>query len=397
MKQNEISNPPSILIVDDNVNNLQVLGGFLKSEGMQIEFAINGLSALNWLDKRLFDLILIDIMMPGMDGFDVCSRIKQNPAASEIPIIFITAKTDSESVIRGFELGAVDYITKPFIHSELLARVRTQLNIRKSQEQNQAFLKEIERRNRDINASIDYAKHIQDAVMSRSHNYLQYLQEHFSIYLPKDILSGDFFWVYKVETKIIIAVMDCTGHGVPGALMSILGIALLNETVLHDHIIQPNIILESLRSKIIMALAQRTGNDHVKDGIEGSVICFDTETKKLQYSGAFNPLIIMCNGEMTEIKADRFPIGYHDTYESFTLHELFIERDETIYLFSDGIIDQFGGLKDKRFMLEHLKEIFYLNQNESMEIQKALLLSELDDWRGDLDQTDDILILGIRF
>jgi DNA-binding response OmpR family regulator len=397
MNQNDITSPPSILIVDDNVNNLQVLGGFLKSEGMQIEFAINGISALNWLDKRLFDLILIDIMMPGMDGFDVCSRIKQNPATSEIPIIFITAKTDSESVIRGFELGAVDYITKPFIHSELLARVRTQLNIRKSQEQNQAYLKEIERRNRDINASIDYAKHIQDAVMSRSHNYLQYLQEHFSIYLPKDILSGDFFWVYKVESKIIIAVMDCTGHGVPGALMSILGIALLNETVLHDHIIQPNIILESLRSKIIMALAQRTGNDHVKDGIEGSVICFDTETKKLQYSGAFNPLIIMCNGEMTEIKADRFPIGYHDTYESFTLHELFIDRDETIYLFSDGIIDQFGGLKDKRFMLEHLKEIIYLNHNESMERQKELLLSELDDWKGDLDQTDDILILGIRF
>ena len=146
-----------------------------------------------------------------------------------------------------------------------------------------------------------------------------------------------------------------------------------------------------------MALAQRTGNDHVKDGIEGSVICFDTETKKLQYSGAFNPLIIMCNGEMTEIKADRFPIGYHDTYESFTLHELFIDRDETIYLFSDGIIDQFGGLKDKRFMLEHLKEIIYLNHNESMERQKELLLSELDDWKGDLDQTDDILILGIRF
>ena len=397
MKEKELINPPSVLIVDDNVNNLQVLGGFLKSEGMQIEFAISGISALQWLNKRMFDIILIDIMMPGMDGFDVCTKIKQLPDAAGIPIIFITAKTDSESVIRGFELGAVDYITKPFIHSELLARVKTQLNIRKTQEQNNAYLKEIERRNRDINSSIDYARHIQDAIMSRSNNYLQYLQEYFTIYLPKDILSGDFFWVYKVEKKLIIAVMDCTGHGVPGALMSILGIALLNETVLHDHIIQPDIILESLRSKIIMALAQRKGNDHVKDGIEGSVICFDTETKKLQYSGAFNPLIIMRNGEMTEIKANRFPIGYNDTYESFSLHELFLEKEDIVYLFSDGIIDQFGGLKDKRFMLEHLKEIIYQNHLSSLERQKELLARELDEWKGDLDQTDDILILGVRF
>jgi len=129
MEQENIPNQSSILIVDDNVKNLQVLGGFLQIEGCMVEFALDGVSALKWLEKRKFDLILLDIMMPGMDGYEVCSIIKKNPAIKDIPLIFITAKTDSESIVKGFEAGAVDYITKPFIKSELIVRVKTQLSI----------------------------------------------------------------------------------------------------------------------------------------------------------------------------------------------------------------------------------------------------------------------------
>ena len=255
-------NQSSVLIVDDNVDNLQVLGGFLQNEGLTIEFAVDGMSALKWMDKKKFDLILLDIMMPGMDGYEVCSIIKKNPAISEIPIIFITAKTDSESIIKGFEAGAVDYITKPFIKSELLIRVKTQLNIKEANEQIVHYLHQIEERNRKISDSIDYARYIQNAVLSTSEENLKLLPEHFILDFPKDILSGDFYWVCKSEKKLIIAVMDCTGHGVPGALMSILGITLLNETVLNDHIIVPDKILESLRLKTINALSQ-IGRAHV--------------------------------------------------------------------------------------------------------------------------------------
>jgi sigma-B regulation protein RsbU (phosphoserine phosphatase) len=226
------------------------------------------MSALKWLDKKKFDLVLLDIMMPGMDGYEVCSLIRKNPAFNDILIIFITAKTDSESIIKGFEAGAVDYITKPFIKSELLIRVKTQLNIKKANEQLIHYLHQIEERNRKISDSIDYARYIQNAVLSASEKNLKLLPEHFILDLPKDILSGDFYWVCKSEKRFVIAVMDCTGHGVPGALMSILGITLLNETVINDHVIQPDKILESLRLKIINAMSQKKGFGHIKDGIE---------------------------------------------------------------------------------------------------------------------------------
>jgi DNA-binding response OmpR family regulator len=397
MGKMEVFSQSSVLIVDDNVKNLQVLGGFLRKEGILIEFALDGASALSWLDKKKFDLILLDVMMPGMDGFEVCKRIKNNPAISEIPIIFITAKTDSESVVKGFETGAVDYITKPFIHSELLVRVRTQLSIKRSNEQVALYLNQIEERNKDISDSIEYAKSIQNAVSSSSVKNLEYLPEQFILDLPKDILSGDFYWICKTEKKIIIAVMDCTGHGVPGALMSILGNTLLNETVLSDHIFRPDKILESLRSKIIRALGQRKGDGFIKDGIEGSVICFDTESNKLQYSGAFNPMILIHNGLIRDIKANRFPIGYYEVNGSFSLHEINIEKGDLIFLFSDGIVDQFGGPKNRRFMLKNLKDILTLNSNQTMVAQKELLIKELSEWKGSLDQTDDILVLGIRF
>jgi Response regulator containing a CheY-like receiver domain and a GGDEF domain len=397
MIQEKIFDLPSVLIVDDNVKNLQILGGFLQNEELIVEFAIDGMSALNWLAKKKFDLILLDIMMPGMDGYEVCSLIKKNPAISEIPIIFITAKTDSESIIKGFEAGAVDYITKPFIQSELLVRVKTQLNIKKANEQIDHYLKEIEQRNRNISDSIDYARYIQNAVISTSEKNLKFLPEYFILDLPKDVLSGDFYWLCEADNKLIIAIMDCTGHGVPGALMSILGITLLNETVLHDHIIQPDNILESLRYKIIQALGQKKGIGNIKDGMEGSVICFDFGLKKLKYSGSFNPLLLMHKNEIFEIKADRIPIGFYEGTGKFTLHEIDIEKNDTIYLFSDGIIDQFGGPGNRRFMIKQLKELLLGNHNNTMIRLKEILAEELIRWKGDLVQTDDILVLGIRF
>jgi phosphoserine phosphatase RsbU/P len=391
-------NPPSILIVDDNVKNLQVLGGFLKLDGMSVEFALEGASALKWLEKKKFDLILLDIMMPGMDGYEVCSIIKKTPGFCEIPVIFITAKSDTESVIKGFETGAVDYISKPFIQSELLVRVKTQLSISRSKDKIIHYLRQLEERNKDVCDSINYARFIQSAVLNTSEKHLKYLPEHFIFYLPKDILSGDFYWICHVGKKIIIAIMDCTGHGVPGALMSIMGITLLNEIVLHEHIIQPDKILESLRSRLLVTLGQKIGHEYsIKDGMEGLVICYNPESKVLQYSGAFNPLILIRDNELIKIKADNIPIGYYEVKGNFTLHELDIKRNDSIYMFSDGIVDQFGGPVNRRFMIQHLKDIFLANHDSDMTLQREILINELKSWQGDLIQTDDIMVMGIRF
>ena len=191
MKQEKIFIAPSVLAVDDNVENLQVLGGFLQNEGLKVEFAIDGLSALSWLGKKKFDLVLLDINMPGMDGYETCSLIKKNPLISETPVIFLTANTDPDSVVKGFEYGAVDYVTKPFVKNELLARVNTQIEIKRSRDQLKLYLNEIEERNRNITASIEYAQNIQKAIINKS-KAVNNLPEHFVLLLPKDIVSGDF-------------------------------------------------------------------------------------------------------------------------------------------------------------------------------------------------------------
>jgi phosphoserine phosphatase RsbU/P len=397
MNNKEVNNSTSILVVDDNPKNLQVLGGLLQKEGMDIEFAMDGNAALSWLDKRSFDLILLDIMMPGLDGFEVCNIIKSKPLISEIPIIFITAKTDSDSIIKGFDIGGVDYITKPFIPSELLARVRSQVNIKKSKEKILTYLNEIELSNRNIRDSIEYARNIQKAVLSTSKAKIGSSLENFILYLPKDILSGDFYWYYKENDLFILAVMDCTGHGVPGALMSILGMTLLNEIVVHDGILRPHEILEYLRRGVMNTLGQNQDLMKIKDGIEGAIISYDSSNKTLNYSGAFNPLIHIHDNVMYKINADRIPVGYYEKQQKFTLKTLNIEKGDIIYLYSDGYMDQFGGKDKRKIMSQGVLLILQKIHELPMAEQRSELREYLNQWKGDMEQTDDILVVGIRF
>jgi phosphoserine phosphatase RsbU/P len=396
MNQEIENSSSSILIVDDNPRNLQVLGGMLQREGMNLEFALNGISALEWLNKKTFDLVLLDIMMPGMDGFEVCSQMKNNPSMSGIPVIFITAKTDSESIIKGFETGGVDYITKPFIPGELLARVRSQIQIQKAKEKILQYSRDIEARNRNIRSSIEYAKYIQTAVMHTSFSKSEFMPDYFILNVPKDIVSGDFYWFYEIDDLFILAVMDCTGHGVPGGFMSILGITLLNEIVIQDKILSPEKILDNLRDRIIRSLDQNQGNIKIRDGMAGSVISYNKKTKNLCYSGSFNPLLIMHNHELEVFKADRLPIGYYEKTGNFNLVSIPVEKGDIIYMYSDGYIDQFGG-PDKRKITSKAFMLLVKKYHElPIPDQKRELVNFLSRWKEDTDQTDDILVVGLR-
>jgi len=387
----------SILIVDDNINNLQVLGGFLQHEGLSVEFARDGNSALVWLEKQWFDLILLDIMMPGMDGYQVCTQIKSNPALSDIPVIFITAKVDTESIIKGFNAGAIDYITKPFIQSELLVRVKTHLSNIISKQKIVEYLNRIEQRNKDINSSITYARNIQNAVLTASELNLKYMPEHFILNLPKDILSGDFYWVGVIDEQIIFALMDCTGHGVPGALMSILGISLLNETVLHERIDEPRYILESLRSKLIVSLGQNEQTTNVKDAIEGVIINFNKRESTVRFSGTTNPIVHIHNHELNEIRGDRIPIGFFEKKLKFSSRTITVQEGDLLYLFSDGYLDQFGGPEGRKIMSHRFRDLLTEYHDLPLEVQKMKFSEYLSNWKGAVSQTDDILLVGIRF
>lgn len=394
---NSNSSSPTILIVDDNPKNLQILGSFLHNEGYKVEFALDGKAALSWIEQMKFDLILLDIMMPGMDGNEVCRIIKSHPINKKIPIIFLTAKVDTESIVNAFDLGAVDYIVKPFNQKELIARVKTQIEIKKSKDEIARNLKEIEYKSKLIKYSIQYALLIQSKILKISENGLHFFQEQFSLYLPKDIVSGDFYWFYKIDNKIFAGVFDCTGHGIPGAFMSILGVTLLNETVINEGIYEPHLILNRLRNKIIEAMGQEDINTQVKDGMDGSIICYDSIDKTLTYSGAYNPMYLIRDNTIKDYKADRMTMSVSRKMNDFTSIKIQIKPDDLIYLFTDGFIDQFGGQKEKKLKALQFKEALLKNHKETMKAQKEMLLDLFYNWKENTEQTDDVTVVGIRF
>lgn len=391
------SNLPSILIVDDNPKNLQVLGGFLEEEGFPFEFALNGATAFEWVSRKDFDLILLDIMMPQMDGFEVCKILKDNNETREIPVIFLTAINDTESIVRAFDLGAVDYITKPFNRKELLARVNTQIEIKKAKDIIKSNMEEIENKNRQIINSIDYAKHIQSGVISTSQNFSEWLPDSFSFSLPKSIVGGDFIWSTKIRNKLLFGVFDCTGHGVPGAFISLLYYIFLNDTVKFRGISEPHLILDRLRESAIDILGQKGKVKEVHDGMDGSIISYDVENKIIDFAGAFNGIYLVTDGIIQEYKGDRMPVSYQDKMKEFTLQKIPVKKGDVIYFFTDGYQDQFGGTNRKKMGSSKFKEILLSLYQKPMESQKKILLDSFTHWKGEEDQTDDVTVAGIRF
>jgi sigma-B regulation protein RsbU (phosphoserine phosphatase) len=387
---------PLILIVDDNPKNLQILGNYLRNEGFKVEFALDGNSALDWIKRTDFNLILLDIMMPGMDGFEVCRIIKSDPDKQKIPIIFLTAKIDTESIVNAFDLGAVDYIIKPFNQKELIARVKTQIEIKRNRDEIARTLKEIEHKNKLITYSIQYAHTIQAAILKASRDGSDFFPEMFYLLLPKDIVSGDFYWFHRIDNKLLVGVFDCTGHGIPGAFMSILGVTLLNETVIREKIDDPHLILNRLREKIIEALGQKGIITDVKDGMDGSIISYDITNKTLIYSGAFNPMYLIRDNKIIDVKGDRMTLSYQDKTSDFSSQEFKTRPDDLVYLFTDGYIDQFGGQEDKKFLRDQFKQVLLKIHKHPLEVQKEMLLDIYNKWKGNGDQVDDITVVGLK-
>jgi ligand-binding sensor domain-containing protein/serine phosphatase RsbU (regulator of sigma subunit) len=254
---------------------------------------------------------------------------------------------------------------------------------------------ELARKNNDITDSIRYAKRIQLAILPENSPY----PETFILFKPKDIVSGDFYWFTEVGEREFFAAVDCTGHGVPGAFMSIIGHNSLTKIVREYGLLEPGKILKQLNKEVLETLHHRSDSPDVYDGMDLALVCYDRSDSYLEYSGAFNSLYLVRNGELLETKADKQSIGRSsfNTDAEFETHRINIEKGDTVYLFTDGYADQFGGEQMKKFKYTRLKEIILKVQNESMSQQRAILDHTIEKWRGDLDQLDDILIIGRRF
>jgi PAS domain S-box-containing protein len=256
----------------------------------------------------------------------------------------------------------------------------------------------IEQKNRDMLDSIEYARNIQQAVLPDKDDLPKMLPQSFVFFKAKDIVSGDFYWFMKQGDEVLVAAADCTGHGVPGALMSMIGSSFLNEIVNERKVTRPSEVLNMLREKIITTLRKRDDGSETRDGMDIALLNINTKTNLLQFAGAFNPMWLYREGQWLEKNANKFPIGAYVGHEnnSFTNHEIQLQENDMIYIFTDGYADQFGGPHGKKFKYKQFQQVLTNIQDNTMEEQKEILLYNHETWRGDLEQVDDILVIGIK-
>ena len=255
----------------------------------------------------------------------------------------------------------------------------------------------IKETNKDITASIEYASHIQQAIVTPLSDVTRLLPDCFIINKPRDIVSGDFYWAAEKGDKTIFIVADSTGHGVPGAFMSVLGISLLNSIILENNITRPDRILNEMRRSIIRSLRQTAEESLAYDSINMAVCSYDKTSKQLQYAGAYHPLVHIRQGELNFIKPVRQTLGIsHHNDSHFTQHELILQEGDCLYMYSDGFQDQFGGEHEKKFTIKRLKQLFLDVSVHKISVQEQMINDALVEWKGSIDQTDDILMLGVK-
>ena len=251
---------------------------------------------------------------------------------------------------------------------------------------------------KELTDSIKYASYIQSALLPAPDLFQRLLKEYFIFFLPKDFVSGDFYWIGRHRNEIIVVAADCTGHGVPGAFMSILGISFLNEILGKGCFSSAAGILNQLRERVMKSLHQTGERNEQKDGMDIALCMFNPDTGALEYAGANNPFYLVRQGTLIEIRGDRMPIGINIVEEkSFTNHTLQLEENDMVYLITDGYPDQFGGPDEKKFKYKPFKELLEKISKKPMKDQKQLLENEMHQWMQNLKQVDDILVVGFKY
>lgn len=298
-------------------------------------------------------------------------------------------------------LGLLFFVFRSYAQKKKAnALLESQNNEIKKQKEEIVFQSEIiEEKNKDVTASINYAKRLQDAILPSTPTWKSILPDSFILYLPKDIVAGDFYFIEKVNDLIIVAAADCTGHGVPGAMVSVVCSNAMNRAVKEFKLTEPGKILDKVREMVIDTFSG--SEQEVKDGMDISLAVINKKEKTMKWSGANNPLLIVRMDEnnlpmVLEINADKQPIGYAENLKPFTTQDVHLLPKDTIYLFTDGYADQFGGQKGKKFKYNNLKNLLLENANEELKIINQKLLTSFDEWKNDLEQVDDVCVIGIR-
>jgi sigma-B regulation protein RsbU (phosphoserine phosphatase) len=408
------SNPIySILYIDESEQNLTGFkSGF--SEDYHIYTATSGRAGLEILEQRTIQLAITDQRLPDMSGIEFLEKVLAlHPDCMRM---IMTRISDKDAIIQAFNTGIIyRYVVKPWNREDLILGIDSAMEVYNLKIQNRNLInyledakrnleqkvmertREIERQRLNITDSILYASRIHKALMVPSEELDRIIPSHFVLDKPKDIVSGDFYWVSIKGDRLIIAVADCTGHGVPGAFMSILGISFLNEIVNILDTLRANDILNELREQIIKALGQTGQRDEAREGMEMALCVVDFKQRMIQFSGAFRPMYLISEGELSVIDGDRMPIGiYEEERVSFSNKEVPFKENDMIYMFTDGYVDQIGGLERKTFKSARFKKLLKEICHRPLKEQQSILREEHEIWRAGREQIDDILILGVK-
>ena len=257
----------------------------------------------------------------------------------------------------------------------------------------------IEKKNADLMDSINYALRIQKSLLPPIESLSDFFEDSFIYYRPRNIVSGDFYWFKKVKDNIIVSVADCTGHGVPGAFMSMIGMTLLHHIVELEKINDPAKILDRLDYELSGMFRSAETENVFYDGMDIAVCNIDLKQNKLYFAGAQRPVFVIRDQDTKTLKGELHPIGeYHNNIKkNFTTQELELKENDIVYMFSDGYSSQFGDINNKKFMVRRLQKLLIDNRTKSMEEQQQILINTFEKWKGSKEQVDDILILGIRY
>jgi serine phosphatase RsbU (regulator of sigma subunit) len=274
--------------------------------------------------------------------------------------------------------------------NQLLSQLNQDLHISKNEVEKQKHI--VDEKQKEIIDSINYAKRIQNTLLAHSDLLNAHIPNNFVLFKPKDIVSGDFYWGAEHKGKFYLAVCDSTGHGVPGAFMSLLNIGFLSEAIKERGILEPHLVLNYVRERLIDGISK----EGQKDGFDGVLLCIDKKTKMLTYAAAHNAPIIIRDGEIIELPKDKMPVGKGERTDSFTLFTIDHQPNDSLYLYTDGYADQFGGHKGKKFLYKRLIELLKVISPEDIADRAAQLDRKFEEWRGHLEQVDDVLIIGIK-
>lgn len=424
-----------ILYVDDEVDNLIIFKAAFRRY-YDVYTASSAREGMELLKAHDIQVLITDQRMPEITGVEFLENVISD--YPETIRMILTGFSDVEAIIQAINKGRVyQYITKPWDTDELKITIDNALesyrlknenkqliqdlkeanqrledyamDLEKKVEERTAEIKQqkeiIEKKNEDITASINYAKHIQRVVLPEKEKIANSFKDSFILFKPRDIVSGDFYWFQEKVTaegkeKTIITAVDCTGHGVPGAFMSLIANEILNEIVNEKHNVQPDKILNELHKSVRKVLKQDQSDN--RDGMDMSLCVIDKESKTVEFAGAKNSLIYVQNQEINTLKGDKYPIGglQHGVERIFTKQDLsYAHAPMYCYILSDGYQDQFGGDENRKFHRHSLKELLFKNHHLPMQVQKDLLEQMLKTWMkiGTPDeehQVDDILIIG---